>query len=448
MTKHLTSTKDLKRVLGFWDLMGIAVGSIIGSGVMSLTGVGIGMTGRSIPLAFILGGIISLITRAPQIFLNSVARFRGGQYSMIGTYLGERWTGTFSMISILTSVTLSMYALSFADYAMPFLPMMSRKLIAIGILTLLFIINSFGIEAFSKFQNLAVGLLVISLTIFSVFGITRLDANYLAKESFMTGGIMGFWRAAVLMSLACDGAQTITDLGGEAKNPTKDIPRVMILSTMGVSVAYGFIGVVAAGVLPIDKVAYEPLTVVASQILPKSLYLVFVIGGAWMALITTLNSQIASCTKPLMQACNDGWYPKSLARLHPKYRTPLILLGMYYIIGFFPIVFDFDIGAIGNLTITVASITKAMIVLCLLRLPKVMAVPWKKSAFYISDGKLKIVGFIVLGTVVFSGITSSLDLPLPLLLANLAVVVFAFAFGRIRYNSGKVNVEASYEIES
>lgn len=81
MSKILTSTKDLKRVLGFWDLMGIAVGSIIGSGIMSLTGVGIGYTGRSIPIAFILGGFISLLTRAPQIFLNSVARFRGGQYS-------------------------------------------------------------------------------------------------------------------------------------------------------------------------------------------------------------------------------------------------------------------------------------------------------------------------------------------------------------------------------
>ena len=448
MSKVLTSTKDLKRVLGFWDLMGIAVGSIIGSGVMSLTGVGIGMTGRSIPLAFVLGGIISIITRAPQIFLNSVARFRGGQYSMVGSYLGERWTGTFSIISLLTSVTLSMYALSFADYAMPFIPGVTRKFIALGILTILFAINVFGIRAFARVQKLTVGLLIISLTMFSVFGISKLEPNYFAKETFFTGGLMGFWKAAVLMSLACDGAQTITDLGAEAKNPTKDIPRVMILSTLLVSVAYGFMGVVAAGVLPIEEVAYQPLTLVAEKILTRPLYLVFVIGGAWMALITTLNSQIASCTKPLMQACNDGWYPKSLARLHPKYRTPVILLGIYYIIGFVPIALDFDIGVIGNITITVGSITKIMVILCMLRLPKVLPEAWENSDFYISDGKLKLFGAVVLAVVVFSGITSSMDLPLPLLLANLGVVVFAFIFGRVRYNSGKVDVEVSYEIEN
>lgn len=51
---NLTSTKELKRTLGFWDLMGASMGQIIGAGIMSLTGIAIGMTGRSAPLAFIL----------------------------------------------------------------------------------------------------------------------------------------------------------------------------------------------------------------------------------------------------------------------------------------------------------------------------------------------------------------------------------------------------------
>lgn len=146
-----------------------------------------------------------------------------------------------------------------------------------------------------------------------------------------------------------------------------------------------------------------------------------------------------------MQACSDGWYPKSWAKLHPKYRTPLILLGIYYLWGFFPIVFDLDIGIISELTITVGSVTKSMIVLSLLRLDKVMGEHWKASPFHISQGKLKIVGIVVLSTIIFQAITSALDLPLPLLLGNLAMVVFAFVFGGIRYKSGKVNVECSHE---
>lgn len=443
---NLSSTKDLKRVLGFWDLMAVGIGSIIGSGIMSLTGWGIDDTGRSVCIAFVIGGFIAVLARSPQIFLNSVARYRGGDYSMVGTFLGPRWTGTYSMIALLTSVTLSMYALSFADYAMPFLPSLTRKTIALGILTLLFITNTFGINAFAKVQKFAVVLLVIALTIFTAVGLTKLDGNFFEPSSFMTKGFWGLWQASVLMSYTCDGAQYVTQMSGEAKNPTRDIPRVMLFSTLGVSAFYGLLGIVASGVLPVDQVAGQPLSVVASAILSKPLYYLFCIGGGWMALLTTLNSSIATCTKPLMQACNDGWYPRSLARLHPKYRTPLILLAFYYVIGFVPIAFNIDIDIISNITITVGAITKTMIVLCLWNMPKVLPDAWKNSDFHISSGALKVLCIVDLIVIVVSGITSSFELPLPLLLANLAVVVFAFLFGSIRFKSGKVQVEDSYEL--
>lgn len=111
-----------------------------------------------------------------------------------------------------------------------------------------------------------------------------------------------------------------------------------------------------------------------------------------------------------------------------------------------PIVLDFDIGVISDITITVGSITKFMIVLSLLRLPKVMPEAWKKSDFYISNTALKAIGILDLCVIIFSGFMSSVELPLPLLAANLAVVAFAFVFGRVRFNSGKVNVEVSYEL--
>lgn len=44
----------LKKCLGFWDCMGIGIGQIIGSGIMSLTGICIAMTGAGTPLAFLL----------------------------------------------------------------------------------------------------------------------------------------------------------------------------------------------------------------------------------------------------------------------------------------------------------------------------------------------------------------------------------------------------------
>ncbi len=126
----------------------------------------------------------------------------------------------------------------------------------------------------------------------------------------------------------------------------------------------------------------------------------------------------------------------SLARLHPNSEHP----HFYYIIGFVPIVLDFDIGVISDITITVGSITKFMIVLSLLRLPRYAGL--EKSDFYISNAQRN-KGILDLCVIIFSGFMSSVELPLPLLAANLAVVAFAFVFGRVRFNSGKVNVESA-----
>lgn len=115
-------------------------------------------------------------------------------------------------------------------------------------------------------------------------------------------------------------------------------------------------------------------------------------------------------------------------------------------VGFVPIAFGIDIDIISNITITVGAITKTMIVLCLWNMPKVLPEAWNKSNFHISNGALKALCIVDLLVIVVSGVTSSFELPLPLLLGNLGVVVFAFLFGSIRFKSGKVQVEESYEL--
>ena len=63
------------------DLLSMAVGQIIGVGIMTMTGIAIGFTGRSVVFAYLLGGLFTLITAVPQIFIGGTANFLGGQYS-------------------------------------------------------------------------------------------------------------------------------------------------------------------------------------------------------------------------------------------------------------------------------------------------------------------------------------------------------------------------------
>lgn len=441
------ATSELKRTLGFWDLMGASVGQIIGAGIMSLTGVAIGMTGRSTPIAFLLSAIMVLISWYPLVLINTTARFRGGQYSIIGTLLGEKYTGAYLVIFILSNISLSMYCLSFADYAMPFLPFVPRKLLAIGILVILYALNFLGIDKFAKFQNLIVIILILSLSAFSVFGMTEIDPNYLNKNDFMTGGILGLLRATAQLTFATGGAQVIANLSAEAINPTKDIPKAMIFSTIFVALLYGFMSLVASGVLPVKVVANQPLTLVAEEILPRPLYVFFIIGGAWAALISTLNSQLASCTKPLIQAAMDGWIPKNLSRVHKKYKTPYYLLTIFFFVGLIPIVSGLNIAGVASIVTTVQSVTNCLIALSLLKVSTKLKTQWEKSPFYMREFFIKILVFISVVIFVMQAILLGSNLPKHILLGNVAVVIFAFLFANYKYKSGSVHCHISYEVD-
>ena len=72
---------DYKRVLSFWDLFFISTGLIVGSGVMIFTGQAIGMTGRSVSLAYIGAAIWVIFMGIPTILLSSCIRLIGGQYT-------------------------------------------------------------------------------------------------------------------------------------------------------------------------------------------------------------------------------------------------------------------------------------------------------------------------------------------------------------------------------
>ena len=58
-------TKQLSRT----DLFSMAIGQIIGVGIMTMTGIAIGFTGRSVNLAYLVEGLITIVAAIPQIYI-------------------------------------------------------------------------------------------------------------------------------------------------------------------------------------------------------------------------------------------------------------------------------------------------------------------------------------------------------------------------------------------
>ena len=444
-----SSTKDLARTLGKKELMGIAIGQIIGAGIMSMMGVAIAMTGRSANLAFMLSAVFTMCTFFPSIFITSCIRMRGGMYTQMAIFAGDKWAGYYSVVYFITNMSLAMYALSFAQYALALLPTGgSQKVIALVVGTLFFILNYFGVDLMAKIQNLLVIVLLLSLTMFAVFGLPSVDfANYFSNADglFLSDGISGFLTAVAYLGFATGGATVILGVSAECKNPTKDIPFVIVTSTIGVAILYGLVATTASGVLPVAEVANQPLTLVAAEILPKPLYIFFIVGGAMFALATTLNSQIMSCTKPVMQSCEDGWFPQSLAALS-KYKTPWKILIIYYVILVVPIILELEIAQISSIVQILGYLNNLVLTITAMKLPKMFPEAWEKSQFHVPTAVFNTLMIITCAALLVQASFMLKSMTPQLIIFNVAVMAAGFIWAFYRTGTGKAKPTVSYEM--
>lgn len=444
MEKNIEKPTELKKVLSFGDLLSTAVGQVIGAGIMSLTGVAIGMTGRSVPLAFLLSALVVIIASIPTIIISGTVRMRGGYYTMTALLMGERWAGVYIVLFIFQNIAVSMFALSFADYFSAFLPW-NRQLVAFVILTIVFLLNITGTKNAARFQNVIVIILCVALGLFAAVGLGHLEPNYFS-DSFLPAGVGGVMAAGAMLCSATGGATMVTNLSAEAKNSKRDIPIVIIVSTMLVAVIYALVSVVAAGVLPVSEVAYQPLTAVAQTILPTPLYVFFMVGGAMFALLSTLNAQMSWAPKPVIQACEDGWFPQKLATL-TKWGTPKYLLLIIYVIGVIPIALNVDLSIISNITAIIIQLTLIIMNIGLVRLPEKIPEAWDKSKYKVSKGALMAITVltIVVGIVQIYELLDYLGMTITIV--NIVMFALAGAYAILRFKSGKVKMEISYEAD-
>ena len=102
---------ELKRSLTFWDVFAIAMGQVVGSGIMVLIGIGIGFTAYAIPFAFILSAILSIIKQLPIAFMGSAMPATGGLYVYCKRILGPKVGFFYLAILTFTHILIALFAL-------------------------------------------------------------------------------------------------------------------------------------------------------------------------------------------------------------------------------------------------------------------------------------------------------------------------------------------------
>jgi APA family basic amino acid/polyamine antiporter len=335
---------QLKKTLSFWDVFAIALGQVIGSGIMVLIGIGIEFTAYAIPFAFVLSATLSIIKQLPVAFMGSAMPATGGLYVYCKRVLGPKIGFFYLAILLVTHILISLFALGFAQYAVALVPDLDIRVIAIGILLIFYVVNLVGVKQAAAVQKVMIVLLLCGLSSLILFGILEVDySHFTDQQQLFPNGWYGFGLACVVLSFSTGGAQYISELGGEMKNPHHDLPRAIIYSTVLAAVFFALVSIVAVGILPVEQTAGKPLSEVAKAILPAPVYTAFIVGAGLFALATSINSTFSWATKSVMIACEDGWLPKGIAVVNKRFNTPHILLTFLLLFGAAPIIAGKDL---------------------------------------------------------------------------------------------------------
>jgi APA family basic amino acid/polyamine antiporter len=445
---------NVEKTLGFMDLMSIAVGQIIGAGVMVMSISALSMTGRSVNIAFVIAAVFTCFGALPTIFVSSVARFHGGIYSQAAVFVSPVYSGFLQYVGLLSAMSLGIFAKGLVSYLSMLIPSMANSQImwSFIMLTIFVILNYFGTQWMARVQKFMFYFLIAALIIFTLFGLPKVHwSGYFGNELFgqplLSRGVSGLLEAASYLTFATGGATVILAFSAEAKNPKGDIPKVVIISTLAVAVLYAFMACVIGGVMPPEEtIAAGNLAPIAKQILPTPLYYFFVIGGAVFALGTTLNSSIASGFRPFSQAAGDGWFPEVLGRLN-KHGVPTGYLFLRYIVNAAVLLSGFDVNTIGKWSLVIGNVTGFITALSIIRIGKIFPEQWEKSAYHVPQGGL----IVALGLTAFvMAIQARMNLKgltMQIIMINIITFVVSFGLATYLYKAGKIHMNPTYTLE-
>ena len=361
----------MKRTLSTLDLTFLGIGGIIGSGVFVLTGIGAARyAGPGIVLSFVAAGLLCMLVGLAYAELASLIPAAGSAYAYTFASLGEGMAflcGWSLIIGYI--VTASAVAVGFSAYfsgMMASLGMEIPKALLTtapegGIINLPAVVITLVIGfilAHGTKESSRLNAILISLTLCAILGYIVVTAPHMdiAKnmDPFLPFGAAGIMTGAAVVFFSFMGFDTVATSAEECKTPEKSLPIGIIASVFVCLCIYAVVAfVLTATVNYADLDRADPVAYCLRLIgYPGFANLVTV--GILFGMITTLIVYIFGQARVFYAMSRDGFLPKAMANIHPKYGTPyfITLVGsviIAFIAGCVPMLYIVELANTGVL---------------------------------------------------------------------------------------------------
>ena len=342
----------LKRSLSWPHLVALGVGAIVGTGILTLTGVGAAKAGPAVILSFAIAGIICAAAALAYAEMATMIPASGSAYTYSYVVLGEliAWFVGWSLI-LEYSLVVSAVAVGWSGYASGFLASrhipfpawlthpptwdgsladgtlrMAELGVNVPAIFIIFVIAGLLIYGVRESANLNAVLVLVKVVALIVFVAVALPyfnpGNF---EPFMPYGFakngppgseVGVMAASAIIFFAFYGFDAIATAAEEAKNPARDLSIGIVGSMLACVLIYMAVAAAAIGALAYTHFANspEPLALILREIGQRGVA-DYLAASAVIALPTVILAFFYGQSRIFFVMARDGLLPPVLARV-------------------------------------------------------------------------------------------------------------------------------------
>ena len=321
----------LLRAVGRWQVLGLSINSVVGSGVYLLPATAFALLGPFSVWGVLAAGVtVSLLVlcyaRAASYFEQ-----QGGSAlyarEAFGPFAGFQVGWTTWLTRVATAASLSN---GLADAIARFWPAagtgIGRTTVIAGSLLLLAGINIVGVRHAAQLSLALVFGKLLPLVLFVCIGVFHVDWD-LAFGASNTAALdlRATSEAALLLLFAYAGFENLSVAAGEYKNPRRNVPFALVAMIVLVTMMYAAVQLVAQGTLPGLSGSSTPLADAADTFGGETLAMVLTVGAA-LSILGTSNATLLLGPRFLHTLAVDGYGPRLFARVHPRFHTPAVAI--------------------------------------------------------------------------------------------------------------------------
>jgi amino acid transporter len=346
-----SSSGGLPRRLGLWSAVAVLIGSTIGSGIFrSPAGIADKLPGP-LPLfsVWITGGLFALCGALTLAEIAGARPETGGLYVFIRDGWGRLPAFLFgwSELVVIRAASLGAISTTFAEYLLRVLkydPAVAPysdyvHYVAAAAILLTSVFNYRGVKSGALVQNATTiakygGLLFIVLLAFALGLPQTHGANFTPATPPGSFHVGAFGLALVSALWAFDGWADLSFVGGEVKDPRRNLPKALIIGTLAVIFIYLLANAAYLSVMSVDEIRHSRLVAAdVAQRLIGAPGVVFVAVTVMLSTFGTLNGTLMTAPRIFWAMAEDGLFFRGVAKVHPRYASPYVAIILTALLG-------------------------------------------------------------------------------------------------------------------